>query len=118
MPYKEATANLQNSPLVEPAKSLFCYQFANLCDVAVKINSGAIVEEDTPENYYAVAYFMGWKWRQDMLIMVAKDQGYPPTEFVEFVNDMVTKLGIAPEGLSTILEASSPRITSLSLENK
>lgn len=72
----------------------FCYEFANLCTVAVRVNGGTVVSDNTPENFYAMAYFMGWKWRQDILMEVAKGLAYPEKEFVDFVHQAVTLLGL------------------------
>jgi hypothetical protein len=98
--YKEAKVNTNNPPLSEEIKQRFCHEFANLCDVAVRFNGGAVVEEDPNhpkvENYFAMAYLMGWKWRQDILMDVARGTGWPEPEFVDFVHDMVYRLGVLP----------------------
>lgn len=100
MIFKEATINTFNPALSDEAKHRFLYEFANLCTVAVQFNGGSVVETDTskpdPVNFYAMAYFMGWKWRQDILIDVAKGRGWPESEFVEFVHDMVVRLNLVP----------------------
>ena len=98
MIYREAKVNTFNPPLSDEVKERFCYEFANLCDAAVRFNSGQVVEEvvgkEQPQNYYAMAYLLGWKWRQDILMDVAKGRGWPEPEFVDFVHDMVYRLGI------------------------
>lgn len=96
MKYKEAKVSRLNPPLTDEVRDRFLHEFANLCDCAARFNSGAICEDNSAENYYAVAYFMGWKWRQDILIEVAKGLGWPEPEFVDFVHDMVIRLGILP----------------------
>lgn len=100
MIFREAKTNTFNPALSDEAKQRFLYEFANLCTVAVQFNGGAVVQEavgdEKAHNYYAMAYFMGWKWRQDILIEVAKGQGWPDPEFVEFVHDMVVRLSLVP----------------------
>lgn len=98
--YKEAKVNTNNPRLSEEDKQRFLHEFANLCDVAVRFNGGAVVEEDPNhpkvEHYFAMAYLMGWKWRQDIIMDVARETGWPDPEFVDFVHDMVKRLGILP----------------------
>ncbi|BAS04936.2 hypothetical protein [Ralstonia phage RSF1] len=100
MIYREAKVNTFNPALSEEVKQRFLYEFANLCTAAVRVNAGSVVEEEVGSeqavNYYAMAYLMGWKWRQDILIEVAKGLGWPDPEFVDFVHDMVIRLGIIP----------------------
>lgn len=100
MKFKEAVVNSFYPKLDDETKQRFIYEFANLCTVAVQFNGGCVVEEEVgdekPHNYYAMAYFMGWKWRQDILIDVAKSLGWPDPEFVEFVHDMVVRLNLVP----------------------
>lgn len=98
MIYREAKINTFNPPLTDEVRDRFLYEFANLCDAAVRFNGGSVVEEEpgkqTAENYYAMAYLLGWKWRQNILIEVAKGMGWPEPEFVDFVHDMVQRLGL------------------------
>lgn len=100
MIYREAVVNTFNPPLSDEVRDRFLYEFANLCTAAVRFNSGQVVEEvvgkEQVQNYYAMAYLLGWKWRQDILIDVAKGRGWPEPEFVDFVHDMVIRLGIIP----------------------
>lgn len=100
MIYREAVVNTFNPPLSDEVRDRFLYEFANLCTAAVRFNSGQVVEEvvgkEQPQNYYAMAYLLGWKWRQDILMDVAKGRGWPEPEFVDFVHDMVIRLGIIP----------------------
>jgi hypothetical protein len=92
--FREATVSKLHLPMSEDARARFCYEFANLCHNAVCINSGRVVDTDKPEAMYAMAYFMGWKWRPDILMEVAKHGAFPEPEFVEFVHDMVMRLGL------------------------
>lgn len=94
MIFREATVSKTNPPLTEEQRAHFLYEFANLCHKAVCINGAHVVDTDTAESMYAMAYFMGWKWRPDILMEIAKRGAYPETEFVEFVHDMVTRLGL------------------------
>uniref|UniRef100_A0AAU7PFA9 dATP/dGTP diphosphohydrolase N-terminal domain-containing protein n=1 Tax=Burkholderia phage vB_BgluM-SURPRISE13 TaxID=3159457 RepID=A0AAU7PFA9_9VIRU len=100
MKFKEAKLNSNNPALSDEDKQRFMYEFANLCVVAVRFNGGHVVEEDDnnpqAENYFAMAYLMGWKWSQNILIDVAKGRGWPEPEFVDFVHDMVNRLGLIP----------------------
>ncbi|BCM95179.1 hypothetical protein [Burkholderia phage FLC6] len=98
--YKEAKVNTFNPPLSEEVKQRFIHELANLCCAAVRFNGGAVVEEDDNqpqvENFYAMAYLMGWKWRQNLIMDVARETGWPEPEFVDFVHDMVIRLGLIP----------------------
>ncbi|HEX9135948.1 MAG TPA: hypothetical protein VF905_03250 [Nitrospirota bacterium] len=94
MIFREAKVSKLNPPLSEEARARFLYEFANLCHKAVCINSGRVVDTDEPESMYAMAYFMGWKWRPDILMEIAKRGAYPEMEFVDFVHDMVIRLGL------------------------
>jgi hypothetical protein len=94
--HREALISKMYPELSDEARTQFCHEFANVCFAATCVNGGQVVESDQPEAMYAMAFFLNWKWRQNLLIEVAKKQGNPEPEFVEFVHKVVVSLNLIP----------------------
>lgn len=94
MTYREALVSKQYPALDDEQLGLFCHRLANLSHVATCINGTAVVNNDTPEAMYAMAYFVGWKWRMNVLIEVTRREGNPEPDFVKFVTEICSRLGL------------------------
>lgn len=94
MDYREAKVSLAFPDLTDEERGQFCHEFANLSYIATHLNGAAVVHSDKVEAMWAMAYFIGWKWRPDLLIEVGKKRANPEPEFRAFVHDMCVRLNL------------------------
>lgn len=96
MKYREAKTSRLHEPMTLEEQHRFCYELANLQKYAVCLNRGQVVESEEENSMFAMAYFMGWKWRQNLLVEVVDGEGFPEKEFAEFVHKAAIVLNIVP----------------------
>jgi hypothetical protein len=96
MQYREAKTSRLNEPMTLKEQHQFCHELAVLQKYAVCLNRGQVVENESENSMFAMAYFMGWKWRQNLLVEVFEGQGYPEKEFADFVHKAAIVLNIVP----------------------
>lgn len=94
MEYREAQATKLFPELSDEDRTLFCHELANLEYIATCVNSGHVVSSNSQEAMFAMAYFIGWKWRPYLVVEVGKYGANPEPEFRAFVHDMCVRLNL------------------------
>jgi hypothetical protein len=97
MKFKEVEISSVNPFKSDEERDGFAKLFPHFCDYATRVTkSGDVLEEDdiVAHTFFTPAYFLGWKWHFDIAINALRGWGYPEREFVDFVFDMSTRLGI------------------------
>jgi hypothetical protein len=97
MKFKEVEISSVNPFKSDEERDEFAKLFTHFCDYVTRVTkTGDVLEEDElrAETFFTPAYFLGWKWYFSIALDALKGRGYPEREFVDFVFDMSTRLGI------------------------
>lgn len=80
--------------LSEAELGRFCHALANIDQHAVHVFKGEVHDPQSEMGMYGSAYFLGWEWKPWDFVSTARGEINPEPDFVEFVLDMVVRLGI------------------------